>query len=389
MRYAATKDPEAAKSAANFLAGMQRLHDITGVPGLYARSLCAPEDNVPPRSCAAGRATDYTGPCGFPAGSAKCPKYCSACGVQFRNSTASEFEGWVWKSDTSSDESAGHFFAFAIAAQLAPTLAERKAAAKTVADMATYMVEHGSNLQDWTGFPTTWGRWSPDYVNEWRAYSDERGLQSLQILAFYEAARNVTLITGGTPPAAWEAAREALLAEPSGGYEDNLNNLKIQAPCDDNYSDDELTFLPYYTILTCAEGTRASAAMRSMKQTWEKIKSGRSNLWAAIVMATTGSRDDADLSDMVWTLRNWPLDLIQWPMVNSHRLDIMYTGQKDREGRAVSATRVIPANERGQGRWNGSPFDVSDNGNPNSEMDPGAWLLPYWMARYHNLLDAP
>ena len=27
-------------------------------------------------------------------------------------------------------------------------------------------------------------------------------------------------------------------------YEANLNNLKIQAPSDDNYSDDELTFLP-------------------------------------------------------------------------------------------------------------------------------------------------
>ena len=37
----------------------------------------------------------------------------------------------------------------------------------------------------------------------------------------------------------------------------------------------------------------------------------------------------------------------------------------------------------------GSPFDVSDNGDPSSEMDPGAWLLPYWMARYHGLLAAP
>ena len=33
----------------------------------------------------------------------------------------------------------------------------------------------------------------------------------------------------------WEAARARLLNASDGHYDDNLNNLKIQAPCDDNY----------------------------------------------------------------------------------------------------------------------------------------------------------
>ena len=73
-------------------------------------------------------------------------------------------------------------------------------------------------------------------------------------------------------------------------------------------------------------------------------------------------------------------------MTNSHRLDLVLTGSPDRFGKRKSASRVIPANERGQGRWNSNPFDVSDSGDINTEMDPGAWLLPYWMARYHGLL---
>ena len=77
------------------------------------------------------------------------------------------------------------------------------------------------------------------------------------------------------------------------------------------------------------------------------------------------------------------------PRRNSHRLDITLTGVADRFGRRRTATRVLPPNERGQGRWNSSPFDVGDSGDANSEMDPGAWLLPYWLARYHGLLDAP
>jgi hypothetical protein len=63
-------------------------------------------------------------------------------------------------------------------------------------------------------------------------------------------------------------------------------------------------------------------------------------LLQAIVMATTGTRDMTDLDDMVWTLRNWPLELIQWPMTNSHRLDLTYTGVPDREG-AIWATHAV------------------------------------------------
>ena len=49
---------------------------------------------------------------------------------------------------------------------------------------------------------------------------------------------------------------------------------------------------------------------------------------------------------------------------------------------------IFPANERVQGRWNGDPHDL-DGGSGYSEMDGGAWLLPYWLARAFNLLTAP
>ena len=38
--------------------------------------------------------------------------------LQWVNSTAAKYKGWVWKSDTSSDETVGHFFAFTLAAQV-------------------------------------------------------------------------------------------------------------------------------------------------------------------------------------------------------------------------------------------------------------------------------
>lgn len=61
----------------------------------------------------------------------------------------------------------------------------------------------------------------------------------------------------------------------------------------------------------------------------------------------------------------------------------------NREGQFnVEATRIFPANERAQGRWNADPYDL-DGGSGYSENDAGAWLLPYWMARAFGIIAAP
>ncbi len=38
--------------------------------------------------------------------------------------------------------------------------------------------------------------------------------------------------------------------------------------------------------------------------------------------------------------------------------------------------------------WNANPHDL-DGGSGMWENDPGAWLLPYWLARYHGIIQAP
>ena len=40
------------------------------------------------------------------------------------------------------------------------------------------------------------------------------------------------------------------------------------------------------------------------------------------------------------------------------------------------------------GRWNGNPHELN-GGSRFTEVDTGAWILPYWMARYHQLIAAP
>lgn len=121
-----------------------------------------------------------------------------------------------------------------------------------------------------------------------------------------------------------------------------------------------------------------------------EVGSERSALWGTIFLAARGARDDAErgrvTADILWSLRTWPLELIDWPVINSDRLDLRFRPGADRFGRAHGRTyRVLPANERRQYRWNADPFDVRDGGTGMSEADPGAWLLAYWMARLHEI----
>ena len=46
---------------------------------------------------------------------------------------------------------------------------------------------------------------------------------------------------------------------------------------------------------------------------------------------------------------------------------------------------ILPAYERAQTRWNSNPHDL-DGGSGTSEGDPGAWLMPYFMAKYSGII---
>ena len=80
----------------------------------------------------------------------------------------------------------------------------------------------------------------------------------------------------------------------------------------------------------------------------------------------------------------------QFPTHNSDREDIFYEPGMNRFNTkhtdSLHSRSPIPANERNQFRWNANPFDVSANGDGMMQLDPGAYLLSYWMARYYDIL---
>jgi hypothetical protein len=54
------------------------------------------------------------------------------------------------------------------------------------------------------------------------------------------------------------------------------------------------------------------------------------SLFDDVIVAGDGMQDGGSQEQLVWNLRNWPLELIEWDTRNSHRLDIRLNPECER-----------------------------------------------------------
>ena len=52
--------------------------------------------------------------------------------------------------------------------------------------------------------------------------------------------------------------------------------------------------------------------------------------WNDLIAGYVDLCDSKVVENLVWNLRTWPLELIEWPVENSHRLDISFNREQDR-----------------------------------------------------------
>jgi hypothetical protein len=82
-------------------------------------------------------------------------------------------------------------------------------------------------------------------------------------------------------------------------------------------------------------------------------------------------------------LINTSLDLVDWRIDHSMREDIQIVRKPILEDKQVS--EYIPAQIRATVRWDKNPW-AAIQGNSFSEREPVFWLLPYWMAKYTDII---
>jgi hypothetical protein len=236
-----------------------------------------------------------------------------------------------------------------------------------------HIIDHGYYLVDLDGKPTRWGYWAPEALMR---DQEERALNSLQLLSFLKTAAHIT------GQARYEVEYKKVAWELK--YADwitRLNEFRTEM----NYSDEELAMLPYYCVFRYEKDPELLKAYRKgVDEWWKNIRREANPLWTFIYLAGQPEAQ-VDLSAAVWTLYRMPMDTIEWTVKNSHRRDIEWATAVDRFNRREALT-LLPPDERPVSKWNGNPFVVDGGADGHGEDDGAAFLLPYWMGRYHKFI---
>jgi len=314
---------------------------------------------------------------------------------------------WFWKSDTSSDELDGHFFFYPLYYDFcADTDAERERVREVVRDVADHLLTHEFTLVDHDGNPTRWGIYGPQYLNHDPKWWPERGLNSLSILTYLTVAAH---IIGDQKYAA--ALRELIDRH---SYAHNIMYPKMQhGPGSGNQSDDEMAFMCYYGLLHCSKDEQLKGMARlSFFSYWineePEMNPFFNFAYAGQNLEATGSRPFGSFSlrplpdwhqDSMATLYGFPLDRLNWPHKNSHRLDVedlppMRSSDLDERNRRRSRGhrlkgKVLPVENRHFNHWNTDPWQLDYGGNGNELGAGTVFLLPYYMGLYHGFIERP
>mmetsp|Transcript_16502 Transcript_16502/g.30873 ORF Transcript_16502/g.30873 Transcript_16502/m.30873 type:complete len:891 (-) Transcript_16502:148-2820(-) len=400
MRYAITQKPADRSSAWQTFEGLEKLAQLSGIPGLVGRTFCSPEE-------VAGVAENGG---------------TSGCGVDGEGNwhDSSVMNGWVWKGDTSSDTINGHYYAYGVILDMvAETVDEQDRVYKCIDDITSYIVDNDFYYIDVTGEPTKWGRWNPADLNDNADYYSERGLNSLEILAFLSLGYSVT-------------GKEEFLVQfqslsEKHGYYTNALNQKIDNPFEDNHSDNELSQMAYHTLFyslyrlqravdigkvpygikdTEELKSRRDELLRmtspvvpSIKRWWSIVKHERSPLWLSVVAGAAGVQvPHRDRERAVASLQLYPADMISWNVHNSGRWDCPeqpYYGRDNPDN--VLMRHIRPPQERIMGHYNIDPYTLDSSHEAtdaystgvggNVEFSPAEWLLPYWSLRFYGVIE--
>jgi hypothetical protein len=366
FRYAVTKSEDAKLNAYEAFEAMERLTDISGVKGFPARAFERTGVEL-------GEGTNGFSP-------ERLEAFLKENGSTWQ---PDESKKWKAKITTSSDESCGHFFVYALFAELAPDKAWRDRAIRQIVLQMDHIIDNNWRLVTWNGKPTRWGNWSPEYVNGFPINVGDRRLNSTLVLAFLQTAYH---FTGDEK---YKEKAYELIDEH--GYDENANRPASvigfvegeELSSTWNHSDDQMYFLtiPAFVKYSFTKDQK-DKHFEAARSHWDIERSEKNPVWNFIYGLTGGT--EYDLEESIWWLQEFPLDLVTWTIDNSERKDLE---KLEPNFRRQQFSEVLPPDERPVHFHNGA-YRNNSKGAGRSEVAPYIWLLPYWTGRYIDAISS-
>jgi hypothetical protein len=367
FRYAVTQDPQAKAHADKAFEFLELLQRVTETDGFVARTVVPADwtqmhdmnETLSPQERAKQLAGD--------------PRY-KPVEIRWRPSADGQ---WLWKGDTSSDETTGHFWAYGLYHDLAADAATKPRVVELARRQMNHIMENGYLFVDpIDGQHTRWGVWAPERLNHdplWRA---ERGINSLEILSYLKTTYH---LTGDEK---YQTAYLDLLHNHH--YLENIKDAKTYATSWVTHIDTELLTMAYVALLRYETDPTLKQAYLESLDLWFRDVQHEQNPFADFTyMLLTGTLPGVETS--IGVLREIPLDLVNWTVDQSAREDIRRVRTPILED--WNMDRLVPVSERPVIRWDKNMWAMAGGDGGQTEWCPTFWLLPYWMARHLNAVE--
>lgn len=369
FRYKVTGDKRAKENAKKAVEAMIKLTEVTGKKGFTAR------------------ATRYSHEENFATGNREEWHFCE-------NNPDCE-----WLGETSSDEMTGHYFAYGIYYDLVADAKEKKKIAQVVKTITDHIIDNNFHLTDVDGIPTTWANWEPDLLNNDDRWYYERGTNSLEILSFLKTTYHVT------GDERYNKVYDMLITKHH--YAMNCMQYKVE-DAHLAHIDDQLDFVNIYPLIVyCDDNSHKEIFKMGLTHHYDYERIERSPFFNIVYGALT--ENYCDIENAARSLSEMNLDLVRWPVYNSHRKDIVWDDEQEEMGCPPQLKVPVEYSARVLVHYDGNQF-VCDSGaeefieinskvinrtstlpgtsgaNGRTAMQPYIYLLPYWMGRYYGLL---
>jgi hypothetical protein len=372
FRYAATKDPQAKAAADKAFDAMEFLQTVTGTSGFIARTvipatatrMADPNEDISPQEAAERLVDDARN---------------KIVEERWRPSADGK---WLWKGDTSSDETTGHFFGYYYYFTMAADESQKERVRNLTSRVMDYIIDGNYTFRDTDGKHTRWGVWTPERLlndPDWRV---ERPINAFEILSYLKVTY---YITGNE-----KYQNEYLKLINEYGYAEFCRRPKSYGISERTHIDDDLLGLSIPGLILNETDPKLLEIYREgITWAYETVRHDM-NPYVNFFYGIAGGTD-FELDNSVEYLRDHPLDLIQWTVDNSKRDDIEFVREPMLE--PLQTNRMLPPSERGVMRWDKNPWSVQsgDFHDPEGRLESAGvhWLLPYWMGRYYGWIGAP
>ena len=381
LRYEVTGDEEARDNARRIVAGLKDLTRVTGVEGLYGRTMVKP-----------GVAYDYDG---------------SSDPERWPESTAAGYQGWRYNNDVSQDGYAGLMFGYGVALEHLDDKELLSDVGQLAVEVGRHIVGNGLQIIDADGEVTEHGRLYHSALDNFP------GFNAMLASSFVKVAQR-----GGDDPdlddyyyACMMDMRRGVdcpdIEDPNvtlGSYIESMEEmlfLFMPDKCGMNYDNFDMCYQAIYPLVRHEQDPELRARLVNVVRsgmyynddpTFRSMDEIGNAMFTFIYAALTGDGPEDDprlaeaVDDAICTLKNFP-------PVKFDRFIPQGTQEEACRTRLdePAAAERIPLCEYHFDNylWRLDPYQIQEEDRPENRrmvFSPEDFLIAYWLGRYHGLI---